>query len=53
MIDEATWKKAEINIMRRERQRLFRLGFIKPAHKLKPQMMVQDESGRWCPQLGY
>lgn len=47
----AIWTAAEQNMVRRERQSRIRRGLIVPAYKLRPQMMVKDETGRWCPQL--
>jgi hypothetical protein len=50
-LTEAVWRKAEVNMLRRERNRLIRLGRITPIHRMPPQMLVKDENGRWCPEI--
>jgi hypothetical protein len=50
-IPEAVWKLAEKAMIRRERQHRVRTGVIVPAYGMKPQMMVKDANGRWCPEL--
>ncbi len=50
-IDEATWRKAESNMLRRERIHLVRKGVITPIGRMPPQMLVKDDAGRWCPEI--
>lgn len=49
-IDNVTWRKAELNQIRRERGRLIGKGVITPAFSMKPQMMVK-EGTKWVPQI--
>jgi hypothetical protein len=35
----------------RERHRLIKKGFIRPAYAMQPQLMVKDEGGNWVPEI--
>jgi hypothetical protein len=50
-IPEAVWKLAEKAMIRRERQHRVRTGIIVPAYGMKPQLLVKDANGRWCPEI--
>lgn len=50
-INESVWKRFESDQARRERTRLIRNGAIVPAVRMKPQLLVKDANGRWCPEL--
>lgn len=52
MVDyEMIWRAAERNMIRRERVNRIKKGIITPEYGMKPQMMVKDATGRWCPKL--
>lgn len=48
------WRRFERTIVRRERSRLIRKGFICPAARMTPQMLVRnpDAKGGWSPHIG-
>lgn len=48
---DAIWKRAEADQVRRERFSRIRRGRIVPAFQMKPQLMIKDATGRWCPKL--
>lgn len=49
--NETIWRVAELNQLRRERLNRIRSGVITPAYGLKPQLLVKDDTGRWCPEI--
>lgn len=48
---EVVWRRAERDILRRERVRLFRNGTIRPAGL--PTIMAKDASGKWWPNSNF
>lgn len=50
---EAVWRKAERDILRRERVRLIQNGTITPVHRVGPSVMVKDKDGRWWPNSNF
>lgn len=48
---ELVWRLAERDMIRRERQRRIKRGIITPYFKMKPQMMVIDQHGKWVPEI--
>lgn len=50
-VPDSVWRRAEKFLCNRERLRLIKKGVLTPAYKIKPQMMVKDKDGRWCPQM--
>jgi len=61
VITEGMWRRAETDMIRREKYRLRRAGFIWSKDDVLPQVLVlnpsqthaKDTGGRWEPQLGY
>lgn len=51
-IPKEVWERAERDMLRREVNRLFRLGRIRPVWKTPPQMMDKVD-GHWVARLGY
>ena len=50
---ENAWRRAERDILRRERSRLIQNGTITPVHRALPQPMVKDKDGRWWPNANF
>ena len=49
-ISESLWRRAERDMMARERIRLIRRRIIKPPCDMQPQMMVKRD-GQWVPEI--
>lgn len=49
-LDEA-FRRMERVLLNRERARLIRKGFIRPAMCMQPQMMVKNPDGSWSPEI--
>lgn len=50
-ISEGLWRRAERDMMHRERVRLIRRRIISPVCDLQPQMMVKNAEGQWMPEI--
>lgn len=50
-ISEGLWRRAERDMMHRERVRLIRRRIIRPLCDMQPQMMVKNAEGQWIPEI--
>lgn len=52
-IPETVWKRAEQDMVRRERYDRIRRGLIVPATRGTPTVMARDSDGRWWPNSNF
>lgn len=50
---EAVWRRAEYNMLRRERMDRIRRGVIIPFTRGVPNVMARDKDGRWWPNKNF